>query len=244
MILIHKQSEKLFCLVLNRPPLVGKSSLRSAPNPEPELANALARSPRLGLGVALASCKWGEGDWKHSPSNLLSALCRVPHQLDPLLRRVKLRSLACLWSRKQKGWEGSGGFTGPVTPCKSNINEGLCSSSVPGSLQNGVLTLQQHHGCKKSADIYRSRKDSGWWQPGQCMWASGPTDRLALGRDSCLYDCESGEESDHTRKSTQSLHSLERQPASGRGQMGPQTGMAVLLTSELRCQKTGDSEGP
>lgn len=54
------------------------------------------------------------------------------------------------------------------------------------------------------------------------MYISGPTDTLALARDSllvasCLCGCESNEEHDHTQKSTQSPQSLKSQFAIGSG---------------------------
>lgn len=165
MILIHKRSEKLFCLALNRPPLVGKSSLWSATNPETELTKARRL---LAACVSVSEWLWRPGsEADEMIENTTPQTCYLPcakshSDCHPLLGRVKLSSLSCPQRRKGKGWGTSGVFTGTVTTCKSNTNEGFSSSLVPGSLQNGLLTLQQHHGCKKSADFYGSRKDSGW----------------------------------------------------------------------------------
>lgn len=71
------------------------------------------------------------------------------------------------------------------------------------------------------------------------MYVSGPTNRLALARDSllvanCLCSCESDEKHDHTQKSIQSPHSLNTQFATGRGQMVQQRGIdstASILTT-------------
>lgn len=52
--------------------------------------------------------------------------------------------------KERKGLGRSGVSRGAIAACRSNTNKGLS----PGSLQNSLLTLQQHHDCKKAGDIY------------------------------------------------------------------------------------------
>lgn len=91
--------------------------------------------------MALPSWKWSGSDRKHNASNLSSALCKIL-----LGFWVKFCSLSNPQRKKGKGWGRFGVFKGAITDCKSNTNGKL--SSVPGSLQNCLLTLQQHHGCR------------------------------------------------------------------------------------------------
>lgn len=237
MILIHKRSEKLFCLALNRPPLVGKSSLWSATNPETELTKA-----RRLLAASVSASEWlwrPESEADEMIENATPQTCYLPC--------AKSHSDCCFWEGSnsalylvlREGKERVGGGLGFLQALSPPVRAIQTRGSAQTWFQALCKMVSWH--CSNTMAARSQRTFTGLEKPvdgnywGNTCRIFGPTDRLALGRSlleaNCLYGCESDEENDHTWKSSQSLHSLERQSATGRGQMDQQTGMAELLTS-------------
>ena len=133
MIPIHKRSEKLFCLVLNRPPLVRKSSPWSATNPETELTKA---QPLLTAHVSASEWLWHPGsEVDEMIENATLQTCYLPcaksrSDCHPLLGRVKLSSLSSPQRRKGKGWGGLGFLQAPSPPVKAIQTRGSAQARL------------------------------------------------------------------------------------------------------------------
>lgn len=134
-----------------------------------------------GSGSGILGVKWV----KCNTSNLLSTPWKILFGMPPTSGKGQTQFFIQVPEKERKGLGRSGVSRGAIIACRSNTNKRL----GPGSLQNSLLTLQQHHGCKKAGDTYGSWKNSegnnqgnactfldpqtGWRQRGTvCSWPS------------------------------------------------------------------------
>lgn len=99
-----------------------------------------------GSGSGILGVKW----IRCNASNLLSTPCKILFGMPPTSGKGQTQFFIQVPEKERKGLGRSGVSRGAIAACRSNTNKGLS----PGSLQNSLLTLQQHHDCKKAGDIY------------------------------------------------------------------------------------------